>query len=189
MAKSPLFTSSKGTEMMCRFGRSSSVIVTCMLILTAVEPFRFAFSQQSSCIQAAFDRFSAKQQELTSAFNTAAAPLNWKFSRDIKNCDDILIAEVAVITIIEGGGLSACNADPEPITRTWCIESALFEIGVLVGAATLHRSICGDAAWVDYIASYAPLYDKYQEDLAATWARLQDDYNDCINAANGGYGS
>lgn len=163
------------------FSRFRVVVIVYMLFAITFQPVRFLFGQNSPCVQAAYDRFNAKDQQLGEQFHSDTAYIVWKYGRDISTCDNILMLELAAIAYWEGGKLVVCNLDPEPITRMMCIEIVLFDASLLVALATAHRIICGDAAWVDYAAAFFPFYNKLQEDYNANWARLAQEYDACFN--------
>ena len=167
------------------FSRFRIVVVVYMLFAITFQPVRILFGQDSPCVQAAYDRFNAKQQQLGEQFHSDTAYIVWKYGRDIDSCNAILMLELAAITFWEGGKLAACNLDPEPITRMMCIDIVLFDAGLLVLLATGQRVICGDAAWVDYAAAFFPFYNKLQEDYHANWDRLNHEYYACFNGGNG----
>ena len=170
---------------MSSFSRFSVAVLASLLVLVA--PIENVFSEtQQQCIDAAISRHDSRVAQYNSAYNTAMAPILWKYGEDIKIAEDKLAVELAAITFAVGVGLSGCNLDPEPMSRLICIDNVMTPAFIATAAAFFVYDRDLRSAWVDYYAAMWPLYNTLTQDTNASWATLQQDYYACINNNNNG---
>lgn len=150
-----------------------------MLLLSVFHPFSFVFAVENPCQQAAIDRYNASQQLLDAAFGAEAKWPNDKYDSNVNSCNSLLGLALAGIALQWGPPMGACQADPEPLTRTICIEWVLFEMGVMVHLAIAVHIICLHEAYVDWFAAYQPIKTRYLQDSQANSDRLQNEYYAC----------
>jgi hypothetical protein len=165
--------------MIFNFGWVRRDVAVIMLLLSVFQPFSFVFATENPCQQAAIDRFNASQAVLDAAFDVAAKLPNDKYDSDVQSCNTLLGIAIALIMWQEGPKMTACQADPEPLTRTICIEWVLFEMGVLVHAAIAVHIVCLHDAYVEWYTSYTPIKTEHLQDSQANYDRLQIEYYAC----------
>jgi len=161
------------------------VVLACIFVLIA--PIQNIFSKnQQQCIDAATLRHNARVEQLDKAYETAMAPVIRKYSRMLQVCEYNLIVEIAGITAATTFLMSGCNLDPEPVTRLACFDQVMRSAEIATAVVLVQYGLCNHSAWIDFDASFDPLYTRLQEDYAASWTLLQMDYDACIRNGNQG---
>lgn len=159
---------------------SRSLLVAIAFLFCTLAPIKCAFSQ--SCEERAYTKFNLTQASLTQAYNTAAAPIVWKYGQDLDICMNIALAETAALVAGEALALLACTG-PQAAA---CSGPILYSFAIGAALIMAQLEYCNQSAWVEFYASHEPLYRKYWDDMAESWATLDEDMQACTN---GGYGN